>query len=67
MADQQPNPVQCPQCSSKDVFVVNQTNNLRPRPQTGNLRADMTPISTTLTYKCANTTCGYTWSATISR
>jgi uncharacterized Zn finger protein len=59
-----PDKVICPSCSSNNVRVVNQKDNFRPRSHTGNLRADLTPISVTVTYKCQNQGCGHEWSET---
>ena len=67
MADKRVAEITCPKCAGHDVLLVNQKSNLRPRPQTGNLHTDLTPISTTATYKCQKQGCGHDWSATIPR
>jgi hypothetical protein len=64
MTEKEPDQVACPRCSSQDVRVVGRKDNLRPRSQTGNLRADLSPISTTVTYKCQNPDCGHEWNET---
>jgi hypothetical protein len=61
---EEPSQVTCPRCSSRRVRVVSRKDNYRPRSQTGNLRTDLTPISTTVTYKCQDQTCGQEWSET---
>jgi hypothetical protein len=58
--------VTCPGCSSSNVCLVNRKDNFRPRSGTGNLKADLTPISTTVNYKCQDPNCGREWSETIS-
>ena len=67
MAEKEPDKVTCPSCSSHNVRVVSRKDNLRPRLQTGNLQTDLTPISTTVTYKCQNQDCGHEWSETTHR
>ena len=62
MAEKEPDKAACPRCSSPDVAVVSRKNDLRPRSQTGNLKTDLTPISTTVAYKCQD--CGHEWSET---
>jgi hypothetical protein len=62
MAATQPDMEICPRCSSRDVGVVSRTEHLRPRPQTGNLRTDLTPVSTTVKYRCKDPNCGHEWS-----
>src|SRR6516225_10551122 len=52
MAEKSADKVTCPRCSSQNVQLVSRKNNLRPRSQTGNFKTDLTPISTTVTYKC---------------
>ena len=56
--------VTCPHCSSGNVRVVSRKDNLRPRLHTGNLRSDLTPISTTVNYKCQDQNCGHEWNET---
>ena len=63
MAEKNADKVTCPICSSHNVQIVSKKNNLRPRSQTGNLKTDLTPISTTVTYKCQDK-CGHEWSET---
>ena len=62
MAEKEPDRATCPGCSSHNVRVTGRKSNLRPRPQTGNLQTDLTPISTTVTYKCED--CGHEWGET---
>lgn len=64
MAEKESDKETCPSCFSHNVRVVSRNNNLRPRLQTGNLQTDLTPISTTVTYKCQNEDCGHEWSET---
>jgi hypothetical protein len=64
MAEKESDKVMCPACSSHNVCLLSQKSNLRPRSQTGNLQTDLTPISTTLTYKCQNQDCGHEWNET---
>ena len=65
MAEEEPDKATCPRCSSHNVRVMGRKSNLRPRPQTGNLQTDLTPISTTVTYKCQD--CGHEWGETTPR
>jgi DNA-directed RNA polymerase subunit RPC12/RpoP len=62
MAENEPDQVTCPGCSSQNVRVATRRNNFRPRSQTANLQADPTPISVTVTYRCQD--CGHEWSET---
>jgi DNA-directed RNA polymerase subunit RPC12/RpoP len=62
MAEKEPDEAACPRCSSHNARVVSRKSNLRPRSQTGNLKTDLTPISTTVTHKCPD--CGHEWSET---
>ena len=64
MTEEKPDKVTCPNCSSYNVRVVSRRNNLRPRLQTGNLQTDLTPISSTVSYKCQDQACGHEWSET---
>jgi hypothetical protein len=64
IAEEEPDKLSCPSCSSRSVRVVSRKDNYRPLSQTGNLRTDLTPISTTVTYKCQDKTCGHEWSET---
>jgi hypothetical protein len=63
-AEKEPDQVTCPDCSSHNVRVVSRKSNLRARSQTGNLQADLTPISATVTYRCQDQDCGHEWSET---
>jgi hypothetical protein len=62
--EKEPEKVTCLGCSSRNVRVVSRKDNYRPRSQTGNLRTDLTPISSTMTYKCQDQSCGHEWSET---
>ena len=64
MAEKEPGKVTCPRCASGNVRVVSRKDNLRPRLHTGNLRSDLTPISTTVNYKCQDQNCGHEWNET---
>ena len=64
MAEKESDQVMCPGCSAHNVRLLSRKSNLRPRSQTGNLQTDLTPISTTLTYKCQNQDCGHEWNET---
>jgi hypothetical protein len=64
MAEKEPGKVPCPRCSSGNVRIVSRKDNFRPRLHTGNLRSDLTPISTTVNYKCQEQNCGHEWSET---
>jgi hypothetical protein len=64
MAEKEPEGVACLRCYCQDVRVVSRKNNLRPRLQTGRLETDLTPVSTTVTYKCQNPACGHEWNET---
>lgn len=63
MAETEPDKRTCPRCSAHNARVAGQKGNLRPRPQTGNLRADLTPVSTTVSYECPD--CGHGWYETV--
>jgi DNA-directed RNA polymerase subunit M/transcription elongation factor TFIIS len=63
MAEKEPDKATCPRCSAHNARVVGRKANLRPRPQTGDLRADLTPVSTTVTYECHD--CGHGWDETV--
>jgi DNA-directed RNA polymerase subunit RPC12/RpoP len=62
MAEKEPDEVTCPSCSSRNVRVVSRKDNFRPRSQTGNLKTDLIPISSTVSYKCQDQNCGHEWS-----
>jgi DNA-directed RNA polymerase subunit RPC12/RpoP len=62
MAEKEPDQVTCPGCSGKNVRVASRRSNYRPRSHTGNLQADLTPVSVTVAYRCQD--CGHEWSAT---
>jgi hypothetical protein len=62
MAEKEPAKPTCPGCSSQNVRVASRKNDFRPRSHTGNLQADLTPISVTATYQCQD--CGHQWSQT---
>jgi DNA-directed RNA polymerase subunit RPC12/RpoP len=64
MAEKEPKNVTCPNCSSRPVGIVSRKDNYRPRSHTGNLKTDLTPISTSVTYKCQDQNCGHEWSET---
>jgi hypothetical protein len=64
MADKELGKVTCPRCSSGNVRILNCKDNFRPRLHTGNLRSDLTPISTTVNYKCQEPNCGQEWTET---
>ena len=66
MAEKESDKVTCPRCSSRNVFVVSRKDNFRPRSQTGNLKTDLTAISTTVNYKCQDQNCRHEWSVTTS-
>src|SRR5437879_13757117 len=63
MAEKESDKVTCPSCSSRNVRVVSRKDNFRPRSQTGNLKTDLTPLSTTVSYSCQDQNCGHAWSA----
>ena len=63
MAEKEPNQATCPGCSAQHVRVTSRKNNFRPRANTGNLQADLTPISVTVTYQCQD--CAHEWSETV--
>jgi hypothetical protein len=62
MAEKEPNQATCPGCSGQRIRVTSRKNNFRPWSHTGNLQADLTPISVTVTYQCQD--CGHEWSET---
>jgi len=62
MAEKEPDKVKCPSCSSRNARVVRREDNFRPRSQTGNLKTDLTPLSTTVSYRCQDQNCGHEWS-----
>jgi DNA-directed RNA polymerase subunit RPC12/RpoP len=64
MAEKESDPVTCPNCSSRNVRVLSQKENFRPWSRTGNLKTDLTPISTTVSYKCQDPNCGHEWETT---
>jgi DNA-directed RNA polymerase subunit RPC12/RpoP len=63
MAEKEHEKPSCPRCSSQNAGVIGRKNNYRPRSHTGNLQADLTPISVTVTYRCSD--CGHEWNETI--
>jgi hypothetical protein len=63
MPEKEPNQASCSGCSGQRVRVTSRRNNSRPRAHTGNLQADLTPISVTVTYQCQD--CGHEWSETV--
>jgi hypothetical protein len=66
MAEKESDEVTCPNCASRNVRVLTRKDTLRARPQTGNFRTDLAPISTAVTYKCQDENCGHEWIKTIS-
>lgn len=66
MAEKEPDKVTCPSCSSRNVRVLSRKDNFRPRSQTGNLKTDLTPISTTVAFQCQDGHCGHEWSDSAS-
>jgi DNA-directed RNA polymerase subunit RPC12/RpoP len=62
LAEKDPDQVTCPACSSRNARAASRKDNFRPRSHTGNLQADLTPISVTVTYRCRD--CGHEWSET---
>ena len=62
MAEKEPNQATCPGCSGQRIRATIRKNNFRPRSHTGNLQADLTPVSVTVTYQCQD--CGHEWSET---
>ncbi len=66
MAEKEPDKVTCPSCSSRNVCVMSRKDNFRPRSQTGNLKTDLTPLSTTVSYRCQDQNCGHEWSESTS-
>ena len=63
MAKNESGQATCPGCSSQHVRVTSRKDNFRPRLHTGNLQADLTPISVTVTYQCQD--CGHESSETV--
>ena len=62
MAEKEPDKVTCPRCCSPNVRIVSTKDIFAPRSHTGNLKTDLTPISTAVTYNCQDQNCGHEWS-----